>query len=188
MSTQVNLSSTNYGQFGRLSLETIVSDATSWLFHIGRHRIGEVLTSSFKPLSNVLEVRFGLFRAHKSNEAAQIAAPDAVVVSYGLTRSDISWEQIILDVKSNLQSGGKIAIVDFHDSPSSFFRYLMGYRNVDVDKNILPFLHAHFSLRQFEIRPACFGLWNYFIYIGETKSAAITTFEGLESSDDFEYA
>ena len=190
MNTHMNLTSTRHSELARFELDSLLFDTSSWLFHIGRHRIANILANSLRPFSTILElgrgVRYGFFRAHNSSDAAQIAEPDAVVLSYALTQTNPGWQQLILDAKTTLGIGGKVAIVDFYDSPNALFRKWMGNKNVNADQEILPFLHENFSLRQFEVRPACFGLWTYFIYIGEVKSDQVVTFGNFLEQDDTE--
>lgn len=93
-------------------------------------------------------------------------APDTILFSYALTMFNPGWEKAILQACNDLPAGGRIAVVDFHDTPSGVFRWWMGKNHVRMEGHILPFLQSTFRTEMLEIRPAWLGLWQYFLYIG----------------------
>ena len=95
--------------------------------------------------------------------------PQVVLFSYCLTMVNPNWEALVLQAKEDLNNGGFITIVDFHDSPSSLFKKWMSKNHVRMDGHILPFLNENFETQKFVIRRAYFGLWRYTIYIGQKK-------------------
>lgn len=97
------------------------------------------------------------------------AQVDTILFSYCLTMVNPGWQQLILQAKKDLAKAGRIVVVDFHDTPSHAFRRWMGYNHVQMNGEILDFLHRHFSLIEFEVRPVFFGLWRYFVYVGTVE-------------------
>ncbi len=95
--------------------------------------------------------------------------PDVILLSYCLTMVNPGWQQLILQAKEDLKTDGHIVVVDFHDSPSSGFKTWMSQNHVRMKGEILPFLQEHFSLNEFEVKPAFGGLWRYFVYVGRVK-------------------
>jgi S-adenosylmethionine-diacylgycerolhomoserine-N-methlytransferase len=94
-------------------------------------------------------------------------APDIILFSYALTMFNPGWEAAIEQALNDLEPGGRIAVVDFHDTPSRFFRWWMGRNHVRMDAHLLPRLQSRFKTETLEVRSAWFGLWRYFLYVGE---------------------
>jgi S-adenosylmethionine-diacylgycerolhomoserine-N-methlytransferase len=92
--------------------------------------------------------------------------PDGVLFSYALTMFNPGWEAAIERAWADLPAGGRIAVVDFHDTPSSAFGWWMRQNHVRMEGHLLPFLQAHFHTEQLEVRPAWLGLWRYFLFVG----------------------
>ena len=99
------------------------------------------------------------------------SAPDArfdlVVISYCLTMVNPGYRELLAVAQQDLTHDGHIAIVDFHQSPSSAFRRWMGVNHVRMEGQVLQALTdtGYVPLRS-EIRPAYGGLWSYLLYIG----------------------
>lgn len=93
--------------------------------------------------------------------------PDFVLFSYALTMFNPGWEAAIEQAWQDLKPGGRIAVVDFHDTPGGAFRWWMGKNHVRMDGHLLPFLQSKFRTEFLEIRPAWLGLWQYFLFVGE---------------------
>ncbi len=92
---------------------------------------------------------------------------DVVLISYALTMFNPGWEMAIERALHDLKPGGRIAIVDFHDSPSSSFRWWMGQNHVRMEAHLLPLLQERFATEFLSIRRAYFGLWRYVLFIGK---------------------
>lgn len=92
--------------------------------------------------------------------------PDFILFSYALTMFNPGWEQAVRRACDDLPEGGRIAVVDFHYSPSRIFRWWMGKNHVRMDGHLLPLLQAQFRTELLEIAPAWLGLWQYFVYVG----------------------
>ena len=105
-------------------------------------------------------------QAYGADPVPGVQAPDFILFSYALTMFNPGWEEAIRRAQGDLPPGGRIAVVDFHDTPFRAFRWWMGKNHVRKDGHLLPFLQSAFRTEFFEIRPAWLGLWQYFTYIG----------------------
>ncbi|HRI60570.1 MAG TPA: class I SAM-dependent methyltransferase, partial [Saprospiraceae bacterium] len=94
-------------------------------------------------------------------------SPDFVLFSYALTMFNPGWEAAIEQAGADLKPGGRIAVVDFHNTPSSTFRWWMSRNHVRMEAHLLPFLQSKFRTELLEIHPAWLGLWRYFLYVGQ---------------------
>lgn len=91
---------------------------------------------------------------------------DLIVFSYALTMFNPGWEAALDAAREHLAPGGRIAVVDFHDTPAGWFRTWMGLNHVRFDGHLAPELQARFAPCQHELRPAYGGLWRYFLFLG----------------------
>ncbi|MFN4255498.1 MAG: class I SAM-dependent methyltransferase [Saprospiraceae bacterium] len=95
------------------------------------------------------------------------AQPSVVLLSYCLTMINPGWESVLDRALDDLPPGGKIAVVDFHDSPVGAFRWWMRQNHVRMDGHLLPALRQRFRPVFARVRPAYFGLWRYFLFVGK---------------------
>ena len=93
-------------------------------------------------------------------------APDAILFSYALTMFNPGWEDAIRCAYEDLQPGGRLLLVDFHDSPLGWFKRWMGFNHVRMDSHLLPELNRYFKPEVAEVRSAYFGWWKYLVYAG----------------------
>lgn len=109
-------------------------------------------------------------RAYKPDGFSWKQQPDIVVFSYALTMFNPGAEEAIERACSDLPSGGIVAVVDFHDTPFSTFRWWMGKNHVRMEGHLTPMLEKHFETREKRIVRAWFGLWRYILYIGVKRN------------------
>lgn len=95
------------------------------------------------------------------------AQPNIVLMSYCLTMINPGWESVLDRALDDLPRGGKIAVVDFHHSPVGAFRWWMRQNHVRMDGHLLPALRQRFRPVFSRVRPAYFGLWHYFLFVGK---------------------
>lgn len=95
--------------------------------------------------------------------------PNVVLCAYSLTMFNPGWEEALTRAIADLPVGGKIAVVDFHQSPSSFFTWWMGKNHVRMDGHLLPYLETHFQPVFKAVRSAYGGVWSYVLFVGEKK-------------------
>jgi S-adenosylmethionine-diacylgycerolhomoserine-N-methlytransferase len=104
--------------------------------------------------------------SYEQNGVRPATPPDVVLFSYALTMFNPGWQFAIQCAKEDLAPGGRIAIVDFHNSPVGWFKRWMRFNHVKMDGHLLPFLQKHFTPEHMEVKKAYFGLWEYVIFVG----------------------
>lgn len=94
---------------------------------------------------------------------------DLIICSYSLTMFNTDMEMVFQNLKRNLKSNGILAIVDFHETPFTLFRYWMNLNHVSMDGSILPLAKSYFSPLNIDIKNAYGGIWSYFLMTGRNK-------------------
>lgn len=92
---------------------------------------------------------------------------DLILLSYSLTMMNESYDDLLIQISNDLKPEGRIAVVDFHTSPFSWFRRWMNMNHVDFSGHLLPQLQKQFRPIKQEVNNAYAGLWSYFLFIGE---------------------
>lgn len=92
---------------------------------------------------------------------------DLILLSYSLTMMDNRREQILQQIMDDLSDNGFIAVVDFHKTPFRLFRRWMSRNNVQINSTLLPLLKKYFNPLQVSAHQAYFGLWSYFLFVGQ---------------------
>lgn len=92
--------------------------------------------------------------------------PDIILFSYFLTMINPQWKELIEQAYEDMSEGGKILVVDFHNSNLSSFKKHMSNHHVRMDGHILKKLEKTFKKDYSEVKSAYGGVWEYFIYIG----------------------
>jgi S-adenosylmethionine-diacylgycerolhomoserine-N-methlytransferase len=102
------------------------------------------------------------------NQPLAPATPfDLVIFSYSLSMFNPGWEQAIDCAYRDLDTGGLIAVVDFHHSRFSLFKRWMALNHVRLDGHLLPRLESLFRPEVCKICPAYAGIWSYFLFLGK---------------------
>ncbi len=91
---------------------------------------------------------------------------DLVLCSYALTMFNPGWEVAIAAAHADLLPGGRMAVVDFHDSRFATFRRWMGVNHVRMEGHLAPRLAATYQTEIQQMVPAYTGLWRYLMWIG----------------------
>lgn len=127
----------------------------------------DMLSQAAKTLSrHAAQVQL-LGQAYGSAAQDLSQTPDFVLFSYALTMFNPGWEAAIERAWQDLPMGGRIAVVDFHDTPSAAFRWWMSRNHVRMEGHLLPFLQSKFRTEFLELRSAWLGAWRYFLYVGK---------------------
>jgi hypothetical protein len=92
--------------------------------------------------------------------------PDAVALSYVLSKLDVDWEAVLDAAWRDLRPGGLIGVVDFHDTPLPAFRRWMAARDVRVQPRILAELGRRFVPLHVGISGGALGTWRYVVFVG----------------------
>jgi S-adenosylmethionine-diacylgycerolhomoserine-N-methlytransferase len=92
---------------------------------------------------------------------------DAILFSYSLTMINPQWKDLIQQAYEDLNPGGIVALVDFHNSPLPFFKRHMGNHHVRMDSHLLPELKETFSPISESVKNAYLGFWQYVLFVGK---------------------
>lgn len=127
----------------------------------------DMLFQAEKSLSNY-GGRVHLFeQAYGSTSLNIPQKPDFILFSYALTMFNPGWEDAVGRAWEGLPPGGRVAVVDFHDTPSRMFRWWMQQNHVRMESHLLPVLQSKFKTELLEVHPAWLGLWRYFLFVGQ---------------------
>lgn len=142
----------------RFPLATITGvDVSSDMLAVARHNLGW------------LSKRIKLIQAPYIAPLAAATRYDLILFSYALTMFNPGWENALAAARKDLALGGRIAVVDFHDSPFLLFKRWMGVNHVRMDGHLRPHLLAHFTPQVNIIQPAYGGLWTYLLFLGQKR-------------------
>ena len=94
---------------------------------------------------------------------------DCLVFSYALSMFNPGYEAALDAARFHLRPGGLVAVVDFHETPHSWFRAWMGANHVRMDAQLAPALGDRFTLVHACVRPAYGGLWRYGYWLGRMR-------------------
>ena len=95
---------------------------------------------------------------------------DLVLFSYALSMFNPGYVEAIAAAHSDLSPGGRIAVVDFHDTPLPLFARWMRVNHVRMDAQLLPELRARFDSETDELRRAYGGVWRYLFFVGSKRA------------------
>lgn len=109
-------------------------------------------------------------RAYKPDGFAWQQPPDVVLFSYALSMFNPGAGEALDRALSDLPAGGMVAVVDFHDTPFTFFRWWMGKNHVRMEGHLEPMLNNRFETREKLTVRAWFGLWRYMLYLGVKRN------------------
>jgi S-adenosylmethionine-diacylgycerolhomoserine-N-methlytransferase len=122
---------------------------------------------------NVARKNLGEFNRQVTLQQRSYNAPlrseppfDLILCSYSLSMFNPGWEEAIAYAYQDLADGGRIAVVDFHDSSFPGFKPWMRLNHVRMDGHLAPKLEKHFHTDTLNIRKAYAGVWSYFLFVG----------------------
>lgn len=85
---------------------------------------------------------------------------EVVLMSYLLSMTGAQAQALVQYATSQLAPNGVLAVVDFENSPSAWFRRWMGYNHVRLDGSLSKLLREQSGL-QVRSKRAYFGLWSW---------------------------
>jgi S-adenosylmethionine-diacylgycerolhomoserine-N-methlytransferase len=94
---------------------------------------------------------------------------DLVLFSYALSMFNPGYDTALAAARRDLVPGGRIAVVDFHDSRFGFFERWMGMNHVRMNGQLRPLLQSHFTPTTDRICAAYAGLWRYLLFVGRKE-------------------
>ena len=92
---------------------------------------------------------------------------DLIVFSYCLSMMNPDWNQALASAIRDLRPGGRLAVVDFHDTRFAGFRRWMAVNHVRMDGHLLPGLSTVYHPLTATVHKAYGGGWRYFFFIGK---------------------
>jgi len=104
--------------------------------------------------------------------AAPLSDPpgyDLVLFSYALSMFNPGYDIAMAAARRDLVPGGRIAVVDFHDSRFGFFERWMGMNHVRMNGQLRPLLQSLFTPVTDCLCPAYAGLWRYLLFVGRKE-------------------
>ena len=105
-------------------------------------------------------------RPYHFNDRTREGQVDVILFSYALTMINPQWSDLLQRAYLDLKHGGRILVVDFHDSKHHFFKKHMSGHHVRMDGHLLPVLREFRPVHQ-KVKSAYFGLWEYVEFVGE---------------------
>lgn len=93
---------------------------------------------------------------------------DLIIASYSLTIIN-NLEDTLEAINYHLKPDGRVTVVDFHKTNNSFYNSFMKWSNVFISKEILGKLKCKFINKYKYSGKSLYGLWHYFIFIGQKK-------------------
>jgi S-adenosylmethionine-diacylgycerolhomoserine-N-methlytransferase len=91
---------------------------------------------------------------------------DLVLFSYALSMFNPGYDAALAAARSDLVPGGRIAVVDFHDSRFGSFERWMGVNHVRMNGQLRPLLQSFFTPMTDRLCPAYAGIWRYLLFVG----------------------
>ncbi len=92
---------------------------------------------------------------------------DLIVFSYCLSMINPGYDEVLEHCVQDLHPAGRVAAVDFHNTPHAWFRRWMSLNHVRMEGHLAPAI-AGVGLRcsRMEIARAYGGVWSWFTWIG----------------------
>ena len=129
-------------------------------------------TASFGDRVKLVRIAYGEPLSKGALADLAPAGFDLVTASYALTMFGDAYAPAIDAAARDLSREGRLAVVDFHDSPSRAFRRWMGANHVRMEGQVLAKLDATLVAETRTVRRAYLGLWRYFSFVGRAGDAA----------------
>lgn len=92
---------------------------------------------------------------------------DVILFSYSLSMINPQWSSLLDQSVLDLNEGGYLAVVDFHDSQFQWFKNHMGGHHVRMDSHLQQYLNSHCKAVHNESKAAYLGIWEYLLYVGQ---------------------
>jgi len=102
----------------------------------------------------------------KTNTANKSAHYDIILCSYSLSMMGSNKADVIHHIQEDLSEDGLLAVVDFHNSPLSWFRMWMRMNHVEISENLYEQLTANYRPQHTKIQPVYGKFWSYFLFLG----------------------
>jgi len=107
-----------------------------------------------------------LHRPYDGPVASEDGKFDLIVISYALSMINPGYDEVIQLCRRDLNEGGVIAVVDFHETRWTWFRKWMGVNHVRMEGQILAQLDAGYEAVVRRIGRGYGDLWRYVTFVG----------------------
>ena len=101
-----------------------------------------------------------------TNFAPLSHSQDLILFSYCLSMMNAGFTDVLSDAISRLKPSGLIAVVDFHQTPLSFYRSFMAANHVSLSGELYPTLFQVLKPDFHRVYQSYFGAWSYFAFVG----------------------
>ncbi len=128
--------------------------------------LSEAMLARARRRTAPLGERVTLVRHRYDAPVAPKSGYDLVLFSYALTMFNPGFEAAIEAAARDLAPGGRIAVVDFHDTRWRWFSRWMGVNHVRMDAQLRPLLRRRFTPVVDEVQAAYGGAWQYLLFVG----------------------
>ena len=91
---------------------------------------------------------------------------DLILFSYALTMFNPGFDTAVQAAFKDLRPGGRIAVIDFHDTRFPLFARWMGVNHVRMEGQLHPLLTSLFKPLTDRVHNAYLGVWRYIEFIG----------------------
>lgn len=91
---------------------------------------------------------------------------DVILFSYSLSMINPQWQELLMQAKTDLKTGGVIVITDFSNSRYAWFKKHMARNHVRMDGHLLPVLKKSFLTHFYKEESAYGAIWEYLMYVG----------------------
>ncbi len=129
-------------------------DLSADMIKIARNRFNR-----YDKIPALIESSYGLETTFKTKY-------NLILVSYALSMMNPQWKSVLQFIYNDLETNGKIAVVDFHTTRLNYYHAFMKANHVKLDGHLLPELKTLFKEDTLKIYSGLFGIWNYFLFIG----------------------
>lgn len=132
--------------------------------------LSEPMLSLARRRTSKLSAQFHWVNAAYDQPLSPAAEFDLVLFSYSLSMMNPGWQLALKCAARDLAPGGQLAVVDFHQTPLRWFRQWMAKHEVRLEGHLFPALCKRFRPRLASREPAYVGAWDYFLFIGTTRT------------------
>lgn len=110
---------------------------------------------------------------YPSEEVDQVfdsgSAPDIILFSYALSMFNPGFDQCLAEAHRHLAPGGVVCVVDFHETPFTWFRKWMRMNHVLMESQLLDTVKNLGSLVHYQEGKGLWGVWNYNVMISDPQ-------------------
>jgi S-adenosylmethionine-diacylgycerolhomoserine-N-methlytransferase len=95
---------------------------------------------------------------------------DLVLLSYSLSMMNPGWAVALRAAIADLRPGGRLAVVDFANTPLGWFRQWMNRNHVRLDTHLIWALKRLCPSHLIQEHKAYGGAWKYFVFLGVKRA------------------